>query len=295
MIRSAIIHTKDHIKENLYTTLTGVAITGFSLIILGTFILIYLNLIQLTTSAFQKSNYSIFLKEKTPNSAKKKIVATVRKIKGIGQVRMISSEDAKIELVESFGDAKEMIKNLDFPKFPEIIEFALNRSGPLTQQEQDKISSLSGAKEIVSGRETQEQIEIFFTISNFVGVFLIFLLIFSVILVINSSIQIAIRIRIKEIEILKILGASSMFIRLPYILEGILIAITSYIVALGCVFFLTEFVLAGITFNETTYAIRDVVRFFTPMEIVVALVLLIISGAYSSVTATKKVLNQIKL
>jgi len=295
MIPSAIIHTKDHIKENLYTTLSGVTITGFSLIILGTFILIYLNLIQLTTEAFQKSNYSIFLKENTQKLNKEKIASLVKKISGVRQVRMIRSEEAKNELIESFGKAQAMIKDLDFPKFPEIIEFTLNRSEPLTQQEYTSIISLSGVKELVSGRETQEQIEIFFTISNFVGVFLILLLICSVILVINSSIQIAIRIRIKEIEILKILGASSVFIRLPYILEGMLIAITSYLIALGGIFFLREFVVAGITFNETTYAIRHVVRFFSPQEIVVSLILLIISGVYSSLTATRKVLNQVDL
>ena len=291
MIASAFGQTIENLRENYSTTLSGVVMTSFSLVILGIFVLVYLNLIHLTQLAFQKNHYSIFLADQSSVEHQKNISAFIKGLPDVGEINEISSEDAKTQLIESFNEAQEMLKKLDFPKFPKIIEFSLNRSKPLTADEFSSLKTLKGVQDIVTGRETRDQINTFFNIANFVGLFLIALLMVCMVLIIYNTIHIAIRMRIKEIEILKILGAPSGFIRLPYVLEGILIAMVSYVFSMGIIYFLYSFVVAGITFNKETYSIRTVVRFFSLLEMGNLFLVLTLLGLFSSYLAANKIIN----
>ena len=293
MINTAFKQTLQNIRDNILTTASGVMTVSFSLIILGTFILVYLNLIHLSQITFQKSNYSIFLQDNTDTTTRNAIKSHLQTIWGMSNIHEVTAKEAKRQLINSFGESGQMLEKLDFPKFPDIIEFTLNRPNALSHRELEELQQFSGVADIVFGRDAREQVNTFFAIANFVGIFLIVLLVVSILLIIHNSIQIALRIRLREIEILKILGATSTFIRLPYLFEGIIIAITGYLISLGVIFLLFEFVVAGITFNEETYGIRQLVRFFTPAEIVSSLFLLIFLGISSSVLASKKIFKEL--
>ncbi len=293
MISSAFGQTLDNLRENYSTILSGIVMTCFSLVILGTFILVYQNLIHLTQLAFRKSHYSLFLVDQISSHQKSAIAAYVKKIPDVGGIQEVSSDEAKKQLIESFVEARELLQQLDFPTFPNILEFVLDRSGPLTIEEARHLKSLDGVHDLITGRETRDQINTFFNIANFVGLFLITLLMICMVLIIYNTIHIAIRMRIKEIEILKILGASPGFIRLPYILEGTLIASISCLLSLGIIFFLYSFVVAGITFNNATYPIRGVVRFFTILEMGTFFVTIMLLGAFSSYLAANRIINNL--
>ncbi len=267
--------------------------TSVSLIILGSVILVYYNLMHMTQMVFQQANYSILLNDSIEDFERKEILAQLRSIPDIHNITELTSEQVKAELVESFGEPGQVLKKIDLPKFPNIIEFSLDRTSFLFEHEIDKIKLLQGVEEIVSGLETKDQINTFFTISEFVGVFLITLLIVSILMIIHNAIQIAVRMRIEEIEILQILGATPSFIRLPYIVEGLFIAIMGYLISMGIVFFLYKFVVAGITFNEATYGLRDLTRFFTYPHMIGSLLMISGLGFLSSILATRRVLNEL--
>lgn len=293
MISSAFGQTIENLRENYSTALSGIVMTSFSLVIFGIFVLVYLNLIHLTELAFRKSHYSIFLSNQISNEQKKNISVFIKSLPDVMQVETISSADVKKQLIESFSEAREMLTELEFPKFPNVIEFVLNRSAPLTEREVRQIKSFEGVQDLITGRETRDQINTFFNIANFVGLFLIILLMVCMVLIIYNTIHIAIRVRIKEIEILRILGASSGFIRWPYIFEGLLIAVTSYILSLGIIYFLYSFVVAGITFNKETYPIRAVVRFFSIQEMGNLFLTLTLLGLLSSLMATNRIIKHL--
>lgn len=293
MISSAFGQTLDNLRENYPTLLAGIIMTSFSLVILGTFILVYLNLIHLTQLAFRKSHYSIFLVEQISSQQKADIISYIKHIPDAGGVKEVSSKEARKQLIDSFVEARELLQQLEFPRFPHIIEFVLDRSGPLTVREVRKLQSFEGVKEVITGRETRDQINTFFNIANFVGLFLIGLLLVCMVLIIYNTIHIAIRMRIKEIEILKTLGASPGFIRLPYILEGTLITCISYLISMGMIYFLYSFAVAGITFNEATYPIRELVRFFSFLEMGNLFLVFILLGVFSSYLAASRIINNL--
>lgn len=294
MFLNAIRQAIDNIIENARITFLAIITSCFSLVILGTFILVYLNLIHLTSITLYKSYYSVFLNENIDSGSYQAILGFIENnIDGVADLTEISSEDARKQLIESFVEAKDLLAKVEFPEFPRIIEFTLDRPGPLTLLETDTIKSLEGVRDVITGRDTREQIDMFFAIASFVGVFLIALLVISIILIIHNSIQLSIRSRIEEIEILKTLGASNGFVRFPFIIEGIVIALVSFLVAIGIIYLLYQFVIAGITYSEATYTIRSVARFFSRFELLGAGLVVVFSGIFSSSIATGKIFDRL--
>ena len=293
MIISTFVQAYENIRENFQITFVGIITVCFSLIILGTFSLVYMNLISLTQIFFQQSQYSVFLADNIKPNEKDSLKEYLNAINGVENIKVVSSEQAHQELLKSLGEAGKVLEQMTFHKMPTLIEFDLKRMVHLTPAEIKKIESISGVDEVVYGQETQEQIRTFFNIANFVGIFLIVLFVISISFIIRNSIQIAVRLRIKEIEILKTLGATLHFICWPYVWEGCFIAFFSFIFSLGGIYFVFQFILAGITFNEATYTIRETVEFFPYPYMVICLVSLLVLGAFISYGSTWKLLKQL--
>lgn len=293
MIKAAFFQAIDNIRENFSTTLSGIITAAFSLIILGTIILVYQNLIFMTENFFQQNQYSVFLEEKVDWFAQRKIKNHLRSIDGIGSIHEVPAEQSRKELLESFGEVGKLLERVKFSELPNLIEFSLKRPTPLTSHEIMRIETLNGVDEIVHGQETKQQIDTFFRISNFVGLFLISLFLVCISIIVRNSIQISIRIRIKEIEILRILGATTNFIRWPYIWEGIFIGAASFLLSTLGVYFVFQFAIAGVTYDEATYGIREIFQFFTFKQLMSALLLIIVLGVYSSISATNRILQQL--
>ena len=293
MLITAFHQTIENIKNQSSVAFSGIVTTSFSLVIIGSIFLIYSNGINFSRFFFQKSHYSLFLKKESTSSQKVSITQEVNAILGVYDVVEIGPEQAKQELLESFGEARKILKNVPFSKLPSIIEFSLQRKSPLTDAEKKRLIMTGGIDEIVSGQDTKDLIDIFFSISNFVGIFFIIMSVVCITIIIRNSIQIGIRIRLKEIEILKVLGATKWFIRLPYVFEGILIAITSFFLSIGLTYYLFQFILAGITFNEATYGIEKQVTFFSALELLIVFISLVFLGISSSILATDKIIMEL--
>ncbi len=295
MLKTGILKAWNNIFENKSSAVSGIITISIAMILLGCVVLVYLNLIGLTQIMFQQANYSIFVAADGDEIVRASVINELNQVPDLENIRIINSDEARAELIESFGETGTVLNKIELPTFPDVIEFSLDRSSLLTKEEIERIRSIPGVDEIVSGKETKDQIETFFTISEFVGVFLITLLVVCIMLMIHNSIQLAVRARIEEIEILRILGATRIFIQIPFVVEGVLIAFFGYLISIFAIYFLYTFVLAGITFNEATYAITDIARFFSIEQILIILISILALGFFSSLFSTSRVLRELKV
>lgn len=293
MLIAGVVKAWRNIWEQKSAAVSGIVTTSISLVILGSVILLYLNLTALTHLLFQQANYSVFVGVETDDVVLDRIVNELSSIPNIQDIHLTKAEEVREDLIESFGETGTILRKIELPPFPDVIEFKLDRQSILTSKEIERIRTIDGVDDIVSGRETKEQIETFFIISEFIGLFLISMMVVSIVLMIHNSIQLAVRIRIKEIEILRILGATSAYIRIPFIVEGIMIAVAGSSISLGVIYFLYTFAVAGITFNEATYGIAEVARFFSLQQIMFIFASIVLLGFISSVIATRKILREL--
>ena len=93
-----------------------------------------------------------------------------------------------------------------------------------------QIEKLDHTYEVLYGEGKVEKLFSFLNISRNIGLVLIFGLLFTAMFLISNTIRITIIARKDEIEIMKLVGATNSFVRVPFVLEGMWIGLLGSII-----------------------------------------------------------------
>ena len=147
----------------------------------------------------------------------------------------------------------------------------------------DKVKQVQGVSDISYAKELAKKIQYVNHIVNTAAIIVMFVIAFLTITIINNTIQLVIQSRKEEIEIMRLMGVSNWYIKIPLIMQGALYG-----------FFGAFFAL--IPFNIVQNLLNQIHRFFTipsPLyagNIVILTVFLlgIVFGAGGSFLSIKK-------
>lgn len=105
------------------------------------------------------------------------------------------------------------------------------------QQVVDFLKSFSQIRKISYSANASRTLASFAKLVTYVGGALILFLIFVALLLITNTIRVSVYTRRNEISIMKYIGATDSFVRLPFLVEGILIGFLGAILPTALVFF----------------------------------------------------------
>lgn len=97
----------------------------------------------------------------------------------------------------------------------------------------EKINKLSNTDEVIYGKKQVDKLFKFVDLGQSIGIILILGLLLTAIFLISNTIKITIMARKKEIEIMRLVGASNGFIRLPFVFEGLWIGFFGSLIPIG--------------------------------------------------------------
>lgn len=164
------------------------------------------------------------------------------KIKGLQQVKsysFVSKEEAYEVMKQDLGNRKGMLTDLGFNPLPASFEIKLHDAREV-QRVVNTIESWGIDKSIKYGEEFLDN---FFKITdriNQIAIFAIIAVAFVVGAVIFASIRMNILNRNKEIEIKNLVGAGPLNIRVPFVLEAVMLTFISATFVLILVYFFYE-------------------------------------------------------
>ena len=163
--------------------------------------------------------------------------------------KFVSKEDAWAEMQERFPELTE-----------ETVRNPLPASFEVIPNEADQVQSIAAAfqEPLPAGVETvkygEKKAERVLQVATIIGaIFLvgsIILLVASTLLIANT-IRLSIFSRRREIEVMKLVGASNWFVRAPFMLEGLLCGLAGSILAVVLLLLAKELALPGITRSDT--------------------------------------------
>jgi cell division transport system permease protein len=107
----------------------------------------------------------------------------------------------------------------------------------------DRISALPGVREVDYGREWVDRIEALGRALRQFGTAALVLVSFAALLVVANTIRLAVYARREEIDIMKLVGATDAYVRLPFVIEGALQGFCGAILAIGALAAVQRFVL----------------------------------------------------
>jgi len=106
-----------------------------------------------------------------------------------------------------------------------------------------RISQLPGVREVDYGREWVDRIEALGRALRQFGTAALLLVSFAALLVVANTIRLAVYARREEIDIMKLVGATDAYVRLPFVIEGALQGLCGAIVAIAGLAAVQRFVL----------------------------------------------------
>lgn len=224
-LRQAVVS----LSRNRWLALISAGMIAVSLAILGGFLLGAVNVDQVMKNVQSNLEIAVFLNESADIPALEEKIA---QLDGISSLRFIDRHKGLEEFGRSLGD-EALLEELTGESNPLPDAFRVRGvSVELIPELAGQIERFSGVESVDYGGELVLSIT---SISGWLNSFSIAvsaLLAVGAIFLVGTTIRLSVVIRQEEIGIMKHLGASNWFIRLPFLLEGLAIGFAGTLVSL---------------------------------------------------------------
>ncbi len=209
-------------RTKLSTTISVVTI-GVSLLLLGVFAVISINTTRFIEMLRSKVEMEAFLQEPVGRDRISELINRVLTIDGVDSLIFISKNDAAEIFKQEFGEDIEKV--LDFNPLPPSFKIFIKpeyRTAAGVEKIYSEVIALKGIDEIVYRKELLELIDKRTKTINNITLGLGIIISISAILLVSNTIRLAIYAKRKIIRTMELVGATWAFIRLPFLLEGMI-------------------------------------------------------------------------
>jgi len=212
--------TMSNIRRNRLMSLVAVSTVTIGLFVLGAFYLAW-GSVQSTVSEQTKKLDLVAILERDVSPKRRKEIATAARIPQVAGLNFVSRNQALRTMAKEQGDfpITDLLK--DNPLGDEL-HIKLKNPEDIFKV-RNYLSSLKGVQKIRSQGE-DKVVNTLLSISKFVkvaGSVAFFVLGLGILLIIHNAIRLTIFARRREIRIMELVGATSWFIRIPFLLEGL--------------------------------------------------------------------------
>ena len=248
---SPIYFTKEafaSFRRNLVQSIAAITTVALCLMVVGLIVLVLFVGGKLIENIENKVEIEVFLEGPEVTAASSAVTRTEletqlgRTIDSWSEVKTavyVSKEDALIEFRETFEDNPDILSQITDNPLPASYRISLGDPRDVDKvarrlRELPNIQGLVGDPEdnIEYGRETVEKLFAFTRWISYAAAGFTALLIFVSLVLITNTIRLAIFARRKEIGIMRLVGASSWFVRWPFLLEGMLEGLIGAVIAI---------------------------------------------------------------
>ena len=163
----------------------------------------------------------------------KALCVKIEKLKNVEKVEFVSREEALKSVVETMPEGSQEAMNFD-DKYGNPIPYAAKVT--MTDMAHfdetvKEIEKLTGVDEVVSQKELAAQITAFKKGIGVAGFWIIAILIIIALVIVSNTIRVTMYNRKLEISIMKAVGATDTFVRIPFVVEGMVIGIISAVIS----------------------------------------------------------------
>ncbi|MBI4511271.1 MAG: hypothetical protein HY698_16680 [Deltaproteobacteria bacterium] len=220
-------------------SLLAMGAIGVSFLLLGVVVLAHLNISGASAAWGRGVQMVVYLDDETPVERARAIGRALLHAPGIERVDYVPSDEAYRRLVESLGDRKDLLSGVEIGYLPASLEVTLGggvrdvaKVSPLV----DKLRRTPGIEEVEFLGDWVDRLTSLLASIRSAAWALALLALATCVYVVASTIKLSVHARKDEIEILKLVGATDRFVKLPLLVEGAVQGLLGSAVALGLLY-----------------------------------------------------------
>ncbi len=213
------------IRQNLVTHLMTTLVVVLTCLIFVFFNLFSINLQRIADHFGKELAIIVYLKKDVSQEKVPVLYQKIVSIKGIKEVKFVSSEDAFKRLERYFSNEREILAGVDPTFLPPAFEIQIDKAlyNPNRVKEIAKeISKWNEVDKVQYGKEWVDRLENFSKMVRTALIFCAALLLVTAAFVVSNTIKLTVYARQDEIEIMRLVGATNGFIMGPYLVASLL-------------------------------------------------------------------------
>lgn len=228
MFRKAIFLTQEAFRtigRHKGVTTISVVIMSLSLLMLAVFLLATDNLLKFVGQAREDAQVYVYLDDRFPESDIPLMQHKLLIHDEVETVVFISKDQALTEFREQLAEDGDLLDALEANPLPNsfwVTPKYEHRTKESMGYLAGKIMQMDGVEEVRYGRDFLEKFTAITRGAYFVDIVVGFIIILSAIFIISNAVRLTVISRRKNIEVLKLVGATNRFITAPFIIEGAL-------------------------------------------------------------------------
>lgn len=286
----------ENIWKNKMMAFASFCVLLISLLLVGLSVLVSINISSMIGGVENKNEVIVYLKEGTTDMEVSELYGELIRMDNVAEAKFYSKEEAFEDLKGNMSDYQMVFESL-------------GEDNPLIDAYRIKVKDISTIEDTLVQISTMQHVEKIRAPMDFVntlmefrhiitiicGVIILALIIISIVIIANTT-KASVFARRAEIQIMKYVGATNLFIRIPFFVEGMLTGLFAGIVALIVTWLSYDALVNLLTQGTNVMAIfgmKSIVR-FGDVALPVILAYLVAGtffGALGTVFSTRKHLN----
>ena len=226
-----IKETYKSIRRNGFMSFASISTVAVSLLVLGMFLMIFLNTNNLAQYLENQVQISVYMQDSATDKELASVKYKLTKMPGVVKVTQVNKQQALERFKKRLGDQEQLLNSLGkenpFPNSFEVQVDNPDRIKVLTPQ----IGQLPKVETAKFGQEVVEHLFQLTKILRLGGIVLVVFLAMATLFIISNTIRLTVFARRKEVIIMKYVGATDWFIRWPFLLEGMTLGFFGAVVA----------------------------------------------------------------
>ncbi len=224
------------IRTHQTSTIIGILTTAFTLTSFGIFLLLYHNVHNLLGHIHHNIQIVVYPNDGLETPQLQQLQQTITTHKVIESVTFISQEQALRDFKRQFPEEVHLLEGIGQNPFPASLVLTLISTSPSSDVLARLVSKLQHHPDVKQVRYNRDWIERLTLVVTYIewGAFIVgIILAFASVTIIANTVQLAFYTRQEEMEILRLIGATSLFISVPYFIEGAILGAIGGGLALG--------------------------------------------------------------
>jgi cell division transport system permease protein len=222
--------TAVNLKRNLLMTIAAISTVAISLLLLGGAQILQLVVANVTSTWEGKVEVSVFLRNDATEGELDALRSDLAEMPEIQSFTYVSKDQAFEEFKKMWADKPELYKVLPEDSLPASFRIALINASN-AEEVAARIEGSPGIESVNFGGDIIRRLLQVNTLLRAVTLGMSAVLMIAAAALIANTIRLAIFARREEISIMKLVGATNWFIRIPFMFEGVFAALTGALVS----------------------------------------------------------------
>jgi len=265
-----VSETVTNLRRNFLMTVAAISTVAISLLLLGGTQILGLIVNNVTLNWEAKVEISTYLRDDATQNEIGSLEEQIAQMPEVQDVAYVSKDQAFQEFKEMYETQPEFYENLPEDALPASLRIKLNNADD-TESVAAAIEGAPGVRDVRFGGEIIKRLLTVNSLLRTITLVMSIILMVAAAALIANTIRLAIYARRDEIGIMKLVGATNWFIRIPFMLEGVFAALMGAVAA-GAVILVANSLLFS-RIGETLTFLGPVFS-FTSAEIVTVMLVL---------------------